>query len=180
MGTVVWAGNESPLATGDSLFIKGEYQRATQAYEKGLAAAPDNVILENRLRKAILVERGDLFLSTMTREVQKKGDVRINAKTLVARKIAGEKITLIDVRTPQEQTMVVAVGALLIPMDQVIKNLDKIPMDSLVVVVCHSSPRAVIVTTVLRMLGYDKAYALKGGIMAIADINAKKAPDNLR
>jgi len=132
------------------------------------------------MEKTAVAKAGSDFLGSMTREVQKQGDIRISAKNLVTQLAAGEPVILVDVRTPQEQALVVPVGAKLLPMDQVMHHLDQIPADQLVVVVCHSSPRAVIVTTVLRILGYEKAYALKGGIMAIADVNAKKAPDNLK
>ena len=178
LATSALAGNDY-VGQGDQAFVAADYARAVSLYKKAFLATPADQDIQERLEKAIIAHHGDAFLTGMTREIQKKGDVRISAKSLVTKMAAGEKLTLIDVRTPQETKIVVPVGAELIPMYDVAKHLDKIPNQGLVVIICHSSPRAVIVTSVLRMLGYDNAYALKGGIMAIADVNAKKAPDSL-
>ncbi len=177
----VWAASvEEMLLQGDRYFQVAQYERAMDAYLGALAKKPEDPALRVRLEKAAVAKNADEFLSLMTREVQKKGDIRISAKALVKKMMKGEKLTLIDVRTPEEQALTRVPGALRIPMTEIMKNLDRIPTDGTVVIICHSSPRAIIVTTALRILGYNNVYALKGGIMAIADLNAKKVPDGLR
>jgi len=165
---------------GDQFFLKADYGHATEAYVQALALEPDNQAIKTRHEKAIVAKNADEFLSLMTREVQKKGDIRISAKTLVKKMVKGEKLTLVDIRTPEEQALTRVTGSLSIQMTDIMKNLDRIPTDGTVVIICHSSPRAIIVTTALRILGYNNVYALKGGIMAIANLNAKKVPDGLK
>ena len=168
------------VSQGDQYFQKALYEKAMYAYLRALAEEPENPVLRIRLEKAAVAKNADEFLSLMTREVQKRGDIRISAKALVRKMMKGEKLTLIDVRTPEEQALTRVTGALSIQMTDIMKNLDKIPTDGTVVIICHSSPRAIIVATALRILGYNNVYALKGGIMAIADLNAKKVPDGLK
>ncbi len=165
---------------GDLYFQQAQYEKAVDTYLSALTKAPENPALRIRLEKAVVAKNADDLLSLMTREVQKKGDIRISAKALVKKMMKGEKLTLIDVRTPEEQALTRVPGAMRIPMTDIMKNLDRIPTDGTVVIICHSSPRAIIVTTALRILGYNNVYALKGGIMAIADLNAKKVPDGLK
>jgi len=179
-GTVLSASVEGILQQGDRFFQQALYARATDAYIRAIAKAPDEPSIRVRLEKAVVAKNADEFLSLMTRDVQKRGDIRISAKALVKKMMKGEKLTLIDVRTPEEQALTRVPGALRIPMTDIMKNLDRIPTDGTVVVICHSSPRAIIVTTALRILGYNNVYALKGGIMAIANLNAKKVPDGLK
>lgn len=165
---------------GDQLFLQGDYAGATQVYARALAEDPSSPVLLNRLEKATVVKNADRVLSQMTRAAQKAGDIRLSVKTLMNKRLSGEKLTLIDIRTPQELALTRVTGALSIQMNEVMQNLDKIPTDGTVVIICHSSPRAQVVTTALRIAGYDNVYSLKGGIMAIANINAGKAPDALK
>lgn len=171
---------ENPVSQGDQFFQQAQYGKAMDAYIRDITKAPENSAIRVRLEKAAVAKNADEFLSLMTREVQKKGDIRISAKALVRKMMKGEKLTLIDVRTPEEQALTRVTGALSIQMTDIMKNLDKIPTEGTVVIICHSSPRAIIVATALRILGYNNVYALKGGIMAIADLNAKKVPDGLK
>ena len=168
------------IAKGDLYFQQAQYEKAMDAYLSALAKNPENPALRIRLEKAVVAKNADEFLSLMTREIQKRGDIRISAKALVKKMMKGEKLTLIDVRTPEEQALTRVTGALRIKMTDIMKNLDRIPTEGTVVIICHSSPRAIIVTTALRILGYNNVYALKGGIMAIANLNAKKVPDGLK
>ena len=124
-----------------------------------------------------VLDSASKFLSGLTREVQQHGDIRIKAADYLAMKAKGEPFTVVDVRTKEERAVVCISKSLGIPLDTLTRHLDKIPHDQRVVVVCHSGPRAVIATSVLRMLGYDNAYALNGGIHGLADVTAKTAPD---
>ena len=124
-----------------------------------------------------VLDSASKFLSGLTREVQQHGDIRIKAADYLAMKAKGEPFTVVDVRTKEERAVVCIPKSLGIPLDTLTRHLDKIPHDQRVVVVCHSGPRAVIATSVLRMLGYDNAYALNGGIHELADVTAKTSPD---
>jgi sulfur-carrier protein adenylyltransferase/sulfurtransferase len=72
---------------------------------------------------------------------------------------------LIDVREPFEHASANIAGATLIPMGEVMSQLDALPTDRTVVVQCQSGGRSARVTAALRAKGYD-AVNLVGGIQA--------------
>ncbi len=75
---------------------------------------------------------------------------------------------LIDVREPHE-TEIATIGGELIPMGEVLDNLDKISKDKQVVVYCRSGKRSASIVNALEQRGYSKVYNLAGGILAWAD-----------
>ena len=85
---------------------------------------------------------------------------------------AKEPLVVIDVRTPAETGVFTATlpGALVIPIDELFSeaNLARIPSDKTVVVLCKSGTRAILAGTALRHIGFDNAYVLKGGFVALA------------
>jgi rhodanese-related sulfurtransferase len=175
------AGSDDLIKKGDDYFSSANYIEAVSNYKKALLSNPDSIEINKRLETAIIAKNADEFFTLLTRDVQKKMDIRIKVDDLLKMMAEGKKkITLIDVRTPQEQAAVISPKALKIPLYDVIKNLNQIPADGIVVVICHSGPRAMIAATALRILGYNNVYALNGGIHALADVTAKTAPDNLK
>jgi len=165
---------------GDEAMVNYDYRSAVAIYKRALTERGNDRQLIDRLERAVLLQKTDDFLSQLDRDVQKKGDIRISAKQVATLMSAGELLTMIDIRTPQEQAFVIPRHAIFIQLPEIARHLDQIPREGTVVIICHSSPRAIIATTALRILGYDNVYALKGGIMSIADINAKKSPDNVQ
>lgn len=83
-------------------------------------------------------------------------------KTLIDSKA---NFQLIDVREPHEFDEVNINGEL-IPMGDVMDNLDKIAKDKQVVVHCRSGKRSAAVIQALEAEGYNNLYNLKGGILA--------------
>ncbi|MGB3947639.1 MAG: rhodanese-like domain-containing protein [Bacteroidia bacterium] len=75
---------------------------------------------------------------------------------------------LIDVREPHEAE-IAEIGGLLIPMGQVLENLDKIAKDKQVVIHCRSGARSGSICQALEKEGYNNVYNLKGGILAWAN-----------
>ena len=93
---------------------------------------------------------------------------------------AGNELIALDVRTPNESDLLrmTLPGSMQMPINEVFltENLDRIPQDKAVVVVCKSGTRATAVGTGLRHIGFDNVYILKGGLMALsAHLNAKNA-----
>jgi rhodanese-related sulfurtransferase len=82
---------------------------------------------------------------------------------------AKEDFRLIDVREQYEHDTC-QIGGELIPMGEVMDNIDKITKDKKVIVHCRSGKRS---ATIVQMLenehGYKNLYNLKGGILAWAD-----------
>ena len=85
---------------------------------------------------------------------------------------SGEKLFVLDVRTPAE-TAIVAMGVsdkLAVPMNQVFtpETFALLPTDRKIVVVCKAGVRAMAIATALRHTGFDNVYVLKGGIAGLA------------
>ena len=95
----------------------------------------------------------------------------ITAEKLVARVSAGEPIMALDIRTPAEADIfgMSLPGTMAIPLSELFMpgNLNRIPTDRPVVVVCKSGIFAAAAGTELRMIGFDKVYVLKGGLTAL-------------
>lgn len=91
------------------------------------------------------------------------------------------KFTLLDVRTAGENAIVSisSENALHIPVENLFEkaNLDRLPTDQPIIVVCHSGTRATIVAMGLKQIGFKQVHVLKGGLVALADANnPKNAP----
>jgi sulfur-carrier protein adenylyltransferase/sulfurtransferase len=80
-----------------------------------------------------------------------------------------EDFQLIDVREPHEAEIATIQGEL-IPMGEVMNNLDKISRDKKVVIHCRSGARSgAVVQALEREHGFTNLYNLKGGIIAWAN-----------
>lgn len=91
----------------------------------------------------------------------------ISVKELKSMLDAKKDFQLIDVRETYEAE-VCTIGGELIPMGEVMVNLDKISKDKMVVVHCRSGGRSGTIVQFLESNGFDNIYNLKGGILAWA------------
>ena len=92
----------------------------------------------------------------------------------------GKEVVTLDIRTPNEfgvfgmtlpDSMSIPVNNVFLP-----ENLDRIPEDKQVVIICKSGARAIAVGTALRHVGFKNVYILKGGLMALSKyLSAKTA-----
>ena len=100
---------------------------------------------------------------------------------------ARDPLVVLDVRTPAEVGVFSATlpGSLRIPINELFTkaNLDSIPVDRTVVVLCKSGTRATAAGTALRHIGFQNVYVLKGGFEALSgymgpkEANAPAKPD---
>jgi rhodanese-related sulfurtransferase len=122
---------------------------------------------------AELAKKMDDMFSQMTPEVLKQRPCQIDSNQLFEMIKKKEGFVILDVRTPQEQSItgITWKNTLNIPMHEVFKpeNLNKLPKDKKIVVVCHSGDRAAAVVTGLRAVGFNNVYQFKGGIKELAD-----------
>lgn len=86
----------------------------------------------------------------------------ITASQVKERLDKGDKITVIDVRTPDEYAAGHIPGSLLIPFDEIKVKSDQLPQDknTEIVVYCRSGRRSAIAADTLISLGYAKIYDL--------------------
>ncbi len=85
-----------------------------------------------------------------------------------ARKILekeGEKVVLLDVRTPPEHFQLRIPNSELIPLDELRFKYKDLPKDKKYIVYCRSGERSAFATYFLRRMGFE-AYNLAGGILS--------------
>jgi molybdopterin/thiamine biosynthesis adenylyltransferase/rhodanese-related sulfurtransferase len=87
----------------------------------------------------------------------------ISAAQLKEKIRLGQNIQIIDVREPAEYA-VKNIGATLIPLSEIGKNLDKIERAIPVIIHCQSGMRSRKAVEILRDEGFDNVYSLKGGL----------------
>jgi len=130
---------------------------------------------------AELAKKMDAMFSQMTPEVLKQRPCQIDSDQLFEMISKKEDFVILDVRTPQEQSItgITWKNTLNIPMHEVFKpeNLNKLPKDKKIVVVCHTGDRAAAVVTGLRAVGFNNAYQFKGGIKELANVVGRKVVD---
>lgn len=92
----------------------------------------------------------------------------------------GKNFTLLDVRTLGEHSIISinATNSIYIPLKDLLKeNLDKLPTEGTIIVVCHSGTRATLAAIGLKQVGIKNTRVLKGGLVALAEANnPKNAP----
>jgi rhodanese-related sulfurtransferase len=130
---------------------------------------------------AELAKKMDAMFSQMTPEVLKQRPCQIDSNQLFEMIKKKEDFVTLDVRTPQEQSItgITWKNTLNIPMHEVFKpeNLNKLPKDKKIVVICHSGDRAAAVVTGLRAVGFNNAYQFRGGMKELADAVGRKVVD---
>lgn len=84
----------------------------------------------------------------------------------------GENLEIIDVREVDEFSVVRIKNSKLIPMGEIMDNLDKINWDKKVVLVCRSGGRSGYVGEMLSSLGKE-AVNLEGGISSLESDNCE-------
>ena len=94
--------------------------------------------------------------------------MNLSVETLNNMRELGESHTLLDIREAQEIEFCSIEGSLNIPMSALLDNLDKLPKDRPLIVMCHIGGRSAQVVNWLQSNGYANAANLEGGINAWA------------
>ncbi len=123
----------------------------------------------------------DTFYSHFTQQACAESKLYIDGEETMKMIREEKKFTFLDVRTPGELAIVgiKAPNTLEIPVEHLFeeKNLDRLPKDELIVIVCYSGSRAVMVAASLKMLGFKNTRVMKGGIVGLAQGDTvKNAP----
>ena len=114
--------------------------------------------------------------SKMDQAALAKAATKLSMDNFLAMVAKKEKMTVLDIRTPAEQHMVAIPGALQIPLDKLMtkENLDRLPTEDKIVVVCHSGARAYVATTLLKVVGFNNVVFLDGGASALTSAATPK------
>lgn len=96
----------------------------------------------------------------------------INPEGFIKNLQAGKEYVALDVRTSGEAAMlgITMPGSMAIPLNELFKeeNIQRIPTDKMVVIICKSGARATVAGTALRHIGFDNVYILKGGFQELS------------
>ena len=100
--------------------------------------------------------------------------MNISVHRLEEMRNTGEVHTLLDIRENEEVATASIDGALHIPMNSLPENLEQLPKNQPLVVMCHVGGRSAQVQSWLLSNGYQNALNLEGGIAAwSAEIDPK-------
>lgn len=121
------------------------------------------------------------FYSKFTQKACANSKLFISAKDTMKMLREKKNFTLLDVRTIGEKSVVsiTASNSIHIPIKDLFKkeNLDKLPKDRIIVIVCHSGTRATMAAVGLKQIGIKNTKVLKGGFVALSDAtNPKNSP----
>lgn len=93
---------------------------------------------------------------------------QLTVQALQQRLIAGERLTLVDVREGWEYALCALPDSLHLPMALVPRQFAQLPRDNDIVVICHHGVRSQMAAGMLRRNGFTRLYNLHGGIDAWA------------
>jgi rhodanese-related sulfurtransferase len=95
-------------------------------------------------------------------------DLEIAPEDVEARRRAGMRLAILDVREPWETSICAIEGSILIPLSTLPSNLERLPQDIPLAVVCHHGMRSLQAVLWLRRQGFENAINLQGGVDAWA------------
>jgi rhodanese-related sulfurtransferase len=81
---------------------------------------------------------------------------------------AGQALAILDVREDWEREICALEPSIAIPLNELPDNLEKLPKDNALVVLCHHGMRSLRAAAWLRSNGFENAVNLAGGIDAWA------------
>jgi len=120
----------------------------------------------------------DGFFSHMTQKACANSTLFVKAEDLMQMLREQKPLLLLDIRTRGEASVVGLGGsdALHIPVEHLFEkaNLDRLPSDRPVIIVCYSGSRATMAAMALKMIGVKNVQVLKGGIVALAAADTTK------
>ena len=106
----------------------------------------------------------DAWMKSLTLARWSQGQHNIDPEDFLARARAGEKMLLLDIRFPEEQTFVALPQSLHIPLNELPDRWQEIPSDGVVAIVCGSGQRATVAYVYLQNKGLDNVKVLNGGL----------------
>lgn len=118
------------------------------------------------------------FYAHMTQKACADSKLFVKAEDVMKMFREKKPFVLLDVRTKGENAIVSisSENAMHIPVESVFKaeNLDKLPTDRPVIIVCHSGTRATMTAMGLKQAGFKNIQVLKGGFVALAEATTPK------
>lgn len=162
----VWAG---PIEDSQKLLAQGKYEEAVEILRTALKKNPQ----DNNLWKAY---DEAVFKHLISERVSKVSWPRMKPEKFLELAILGKKIAFIDSRSPMETALWYPASKILdtytIPLEQLPKRIAEINPEKYdyVVVACATGSRAAAIAYVLRVMGFNNVYFLRGGNEALGSL----------
>ncbi len=117
--------------------------------------------------------KSDLYQDSCSAEFEEpdlpEAEIPWEVDVIEARKLnESRKAVILDVREPFEFGICSIEGSIQKPMNTIPNELENLPREEQILVICHSGVRSMQVTNFLRRQGFDKATNIAGGIDAWA------------
>jgi sulfur-carrier protein adenylyltransferase/sulfurtransferase len=100
----------------------------------------------------------------------------ISVEELKAKRDRGERLTLLDVREPNEWAISDLPGSIKIPLGTLPQKFTELPKDGEIVVYCRSGGRSGNAVQFLRHQGFGRVFNLAGGINRWAEVADPSLP----
>ncbi|MFZ5998661.1 MAG: rhodanese-like domain-containing protein [Nitrospirota bacterium] len=151
------------LKQGIDLYNKGEFSDAAKVLRKAITIEPGNNKLWRAYNDAYQADAATRFLMTLTGSYN-----AITYEEYTSRKRDNPGLVTIDLRGAKDYNEEHIPDAINIPLEEMRKNLDKLPALKIteIVVYCAAGPRSATGQMYLSMLGYTNVKYLRGGMMA--------------
>ncbi len=120
-----------------------------------------------------LLKKVQAIFSEFTPQKLTRNPCIVEAEQVVRMIKEKQSFVILDIRTPLEQEFIAPrlKDTLYIPMHELFKeeNLEKLPKDKTIIVLCHTDRRATAVVIALRLLGFGYTFVLKDGVKGLAE-----------
>ncbi|UFS62853.1 rhodanese-like domain-containing protein [Sulfurimonas sp. HSL-3221] len=120
----------------------------------------------------------DGFFSHMTHKACANSTLFVKADDVMKMLREAKPMLLLDIRTEGEASVVGlgTAGSRHVPVEHLFEktNLDALPTDRPIILVCYSGTRATMAAMGLKMIGIKNVQVLKGGIVALATSDTTK------
>ena len=127
---------------------------------------------------ATKAKESEKFFSHMTQKACTDSKLFIDAKKVMEKIREGDNYLLLDVRTKGEASVVSISDKNSVHIELMHlfekKNLDTLPTDKPIIIVCHSGSRATMAAITLKQIGFKNVHILKGGLVALSEADTTK------
>lgn len=120
----------------------------------------------------------DKFYSKFTQKACADSKLFIKAEDVMKMVVKNDNYVFLDVRTAAEKSVIAVSDKHTISVELKdlfqAKNLNKLPNDKTILILCHSGTRATMAAVGLLQVGFKNLHVIKGGLVALSSADTPK------